>query len=128
MDSDKCPDCKEIRLNEKHPSNKYCKLGKLSIQLEGCEKHRINPKQYLKYISTELKEQIERINENKKRYELFYPKMKKVMKQREADYFKKFKNKKHRFADHLFDKNEIDMDEDKVTERDSRRLKRARLS
>ena len=50
------------------------------------------------------------------------------MKQREDDYFKKFKNKKHRFADHLFDKNEIDMDEDKVTERDSRRLKRARLS
>ena len=126
-DSDKCPGCKEVQLSERHPSNKFCELGKLSIQLEGCEKHWINPKKYLKYISTELKEQIERINENKKRYESFYPKMKKEMKQREADYFKKFKNNKQRFADDFSDKNEIDMDEDTDTESESRRTKRARL-
>ena len=55
-DSEKCPGCKVARLNQNHSSNKFCKLGKLYIQLEGCEKHRVNPKQYLKYISTELKE------------------------------------------------------------------------
>ena len=73
-DSDKCPGCKEVQLSERHPSNKFCELGKLSIQLEGCEKHWINPKKILKYISTKLKEEIERINENKEHYKSFYPK------------------------------------------------------